>query len=167
MFLILILLFTIVPMVEIYVLIELLSTIGLPATILIALGTGVLGVSLARQQGLATLGRIQQQLAAKQPPTDALIDGAMILLAGMVLIMPGVMTDLFGFALLVPPIRALLKPLLAAVFKSRVRSTNAGGPTVHVWSSIPRAEPNDPGTIGRGDDVIDAEVIDVRTKDAD
>ncbi len=163
MFLILLLLFTVLPMVEIYLLIGLWDTIGLPATILIALGTGVLGVSLARQQGLATLVRIQQQLAAKQPPTDALVDGAMILLAGLVLFTPGVLTDVFGFALLIPPVRAILKPLLAAFFRRRMHSTQAGGANVHVWSSMPREASHDPDDV----DVIEAEVIEVRTKDAD
>lgn len=166
MLLTLILLFTVLPMVEIALLIELWDAIGLLPTIAIALGTGVLGVALAQAQGLATLSKIQQQLRARERPTETLLDGAMILLAGVVLITPGVLTDLVGFALLVPPIRALLKPWVVALFKRRMQSRSVGGSTVHVWTSgtdTPRMGSDDPP---RGD-VIDAEVVEVRTKEDD
>ncbi|QDT67166.1 phage T7 F exclusion suppressor FxsA [Planctomycetes bacterium MalM25] len=161
MFLILLLLFTLLPIVEIALLVKLGGAIGWPLTLLIALGTGALGAALARQQGLATLSRISRQMAAGEPPTDSLIDGAMILMAGAVLITPGVLTDAFGFALLMPPVRAVLKPLLAAAVKRHVRMSAGQGGNVRVWTT---GSPP-PGT-PRGD-VVDAEVIEVRTRDAE
>lgn len=161
MFLILLLLFTVLPIVEIALLVQLGSSIGWIPTLFLALGTGALGATLARQQGLNTLARISRQMAAGEPPTDSLIDGAMILLAGAVLVTPGVLTDAFGFALLAPPVRALLKPLLAAAVKRHVRSSVAQGGTVHVWSTG-----SAPPDSQRGD-VVDAEVIEVRTHDAE
>ena len=160
LFLTLLLLFTVLPIVEIALLVQLGGAIGWPLTLLVALGTGALGAALARQQGLTTLARISQQMAVGEAPTDSLIDGAMILLAGAVLITPGVLTDAFGFALLLPPVRAVLKPLLAAAVKRHVRSSVSRGGTVHVWST--GAPPNE---APRGD-VIDAEVIEVRSHDA-
>lgn len=162
MLLILVLLFTVLPIVEIGLLFRLWEAIGLGPTLLIALGTGVLGASLARYQGLMTLGRISRQLAAGEPPADALVDGAMILVAGAVLITPGVLTDAFGFALLLPPVRAGLKPLLRAAFRRRLQR---GGGSVRVWTHgvDPRRGPG-----GRsGGDVLEGEVLEVRTKDAD
>lgn len=163
MLLVLILLFTVLPVLEISLLIELGQSIGWGWTLLIALGTGVLGASLARQQGLATLARISQQLADRQPPADALVDGAMILIAGAVLITPGILTDAFGFALLLPPVRALLKPLLRAALRRTVRRQGGAGGTVNVWSI------GNPPNASRGptvdSDVIEGEVIDVQTRD--
>lgn len=160
--LVLILLFTVLPVLEISLLIELGQSIGWGWTLLIALGTGVLGASLARQQGLATLARISQQLADRQPPADALVDGAMILIAGAVLITPGILTDAFGFALLLPPVRALLKPLLRAALRRTVRRQGGAG-KVNVWSI------GNPPNVSRGptvdSDVIEGEVIDVQTRD--
>ncbi|MEO0528975.1 MAG: FxsA family protein [Planctomycetota bacterium] len=160
MLLALVLLFTILPIVEITLLIELGKAIGIGWTLLIALGTGVLGASLAKQQGLATLARISAQLRAREAPTDALVDGAMILFAGAVLITPGILTDAFGFALLLPPVRAVLKPLLRAAFRRAVKRQGTGA-TVHVWStgSMPRDM--------KDHDIIEGEVIDVQTHDAE
>ena len=158
----LLLLFTVLPLVEFSLLLWIHEQTDLITTVLIVLGTGALGAALAKQRGLATLSRIQRQLASGEAPTDALVDGAMILLAGAVLITPGVLTDAFGFALLAPPVRAVLKPLLRAWFVRRMR-TGASGVKTFVWTSGggPQApfEPQQPG--GR---VVDVEVTEVRTR---
>ena len=158
MLLILLLLFCALPFVELMLLVRLWEAIGLLPTLMIALGTGALGATLARQQGLATLARISSGLSQGEPPTDALVDGAMILLAGAVLITPGVLTDAFGFALLVPPVRQALKPLLRLVFRRMMRRAGERGATVVWHSGQPPAE--------RGD-VIDVEVTEVRSRDPD
>lgn len=162
MLLTLLLLFTVLPMIEIYLLVALWDAIGLLPTLAIALGTGVLGAALARHQGLMTLARISQQLSAGKPPADSLVDGAMILLAGALLVTPGVLTDAVGFSLLIPPARAALKPLLRAVFLRRLHKHSVGQ-GAYVWtfgSTEGRTE-------RRGDGVVEAEVIDVRTRDVD
>lgn len=162
MLLILILLFIVLPIVEFGLLYSLASEIGLLPTLLIALGTGILGASLTRSQGLATLARINRQMSGGEVPADALVDGAMILVAGAVLITPGILTDAFGFSLLMPPVRAALKPLLKAFFRRRLKRHPGSAP---VWSfgGTPPSGPARPA----GDEVLEGEILEVRTKNAD
>jgi len=93
------------PLAELYVLIEVGSQIGALSTILISIFTAVLGAWLVRMQGLAVLFRVQQSLARGEPPALELMEGALLLVAGLVLLFPGFITDALGFLLLVPPLR--------------------------------------------------------------
>ncbi len=104
----LLLLFTLVPLLEIYLLIEVGRVIGPALTIALVLGTGVLGAALARREGWRTMQALQQRLNRREVPTAELIDGGLILAAGLLLITPGLLTDLTGFILLLPPGRALV-----------------------------------------------------------
>lgn len=105
----LLLLFILVPTLELILLIQIGRWIGtLPTVGLIAL-TGIVGAYLARQQGLKVLRQIQQELQNGRVPGEALLDGAMILVAGAVLMTPGVLTDAFGFTLLIPQSRRLIR----------------------------------------------------------
>jgi len=115
----LLILFTVVPLVELWLLLWIGSRTGLVFTVSLVLATGILGAALARQQGWQAWRGIHEQLARGQMPTSALVDGLMILTAGTLLITPGVLTDLVGFSLLVPPLRSLLKRRVAAWLKSR------------------------------------------------
>jgi len=121
MFLRLLLLFTVVPLVELYLLITIGGVIGVAATIAIVLGTGILGAWLARWQGLAVLRRINEEMAAGRLPTDALIDGLLVLVAAAVLLTPGLLTDTAGFVLLVPAGRAVVRKAVAAAIARRVQ----------------------------------------------
>jgi UPF0716 protein FxsA len=114
MFLRLLLLFTLVPLLELFLLIKIGGAIGVAPTIAIVIVTGVLGAALARWQGLGVLRRLQDDLAAGRPPTDALIDGLLIFVAGAVLLTPGLITDALGFLLLVPAGRAAVRKLVSA-----------------------------------------------------
>ncbi len=116
----LILLFVSMPLIELWLLLRLAEAIELGPTILVVIMTGVVGASLARRQGLRTYMRVQSDLAAGRMPASEIVDGLLILVAGVVLITPGLMTDVFGFCLLVPPIRAVLKRKVAAYFRSRM-----------------------------------------------
>ena len=120
MFLYLLLLLTTVPIVELIILFRIADRFEWGPTIALVLITGVLGAWLARREGLKTLGRIQSDLARGVPPTSAMVDGLLILVAGAVLITPGILTDLFGFALLIPPCRSWIRRRLAEAFKKRV-----------------------------------------------
>lgn len=119
-------LFVILPLAELALLLQIGQAIDWPATIGLVLVTGLAGSALARWQGTKALREIQTQLAAGQLPGRALFDGALILLAGAVLITPGVITDAFGFLLLLPPFRGLLARLLAGWAASRI-NVNIGG----------------------------------------
>ncbi len=120
MFLRLLLLLTIVPLVELVILLRLADRFGWRSTVGLILVTGAIGAWLARREGLKAMARIRADLAAGVAPTGAVVDGALILLAGAVLVTPGVLTDLCGFALLVSPIRRWVRHRLAAAFKKRV-----------------------------------------------
>jgi UPF0716 protein FxsA len=114
MFLRLLLLFTLVPLLELFILVKLGSVIGVGATVLIVIATGVLGASLARWQGLGVLRRLTQDLERGRLPADALLDGLLIFIAGAVLLTPGLITDVLGFLLLLPAGRAVVKKTVAA-----------------------------------------------------
>lgn len=122
MFLRLLLLFTVVPLVELTLLVYLGQEVGLWPTIALVLGTGILGAWLAKLQGLLVLRQVQGELARGRLPTDALVDGALILVAGTLLLTPGLITDLWGFVLLVPPGRALARRWAMAALGRRLRS---------------------------------------------
>jgi UPF0716 protein FxsA len=122
----LLLLFTVVPVAELALLIQLGRLIGLAPTMAIVLLTGVAGAALARWQGLATLRRVQSEIAEGRMPAGALIDGLLILLAGAMLLTPGLITDAVGFLLLVPPTRAAVRRALVEAFRRRM----PGGGTV-------------------------------------
>lgn len=126
MFLRLLLLFTVVPLVELFLLVKLGTVIGVGPTVLIVLFTGFLGAVLARWQGLGVIRRLSTDLEQGRLPADALIDGLLILIAGAVLLTPGLLTDAFGFFLLVPPGRALVRKALASRFQNKAVEIDPG-----------------------------------------
>ena len=111
MFIRLLILFTLVPLIELYLLLQVGNRIGVFPTIAIILLTGAAGAWLARRQGLGLLRRLQTELAAGRLPAGDLLDGAMVLVGGVLLLAPGFCTDLFGLALLTPLSRRGLKHL--------------------------------------------------------
>lgn len=105
----LILLFTLVPLIELAVLIKIGQHMGVAYTIGIVLLTGVAGAYLAKMQGLITLRRIQEDINQGMMPADKLFDGVLILCSGILLLTPGLLTDIIGFMGLIPLTRNLLK----------------------------------------------------------
>ena len=144
----LLILLTVVPLVEVVILIRIAEYLSWGPTIGLVVVTGVLGAWLARREGLRVLRRIQADLARGVPPTGAMVDGALILVAGLVLVTPGVLTDLCGFALLVPPIRAWVKRKLAEYFRTRILHVDQDGPApfVDVEATSRPAQPEDSDT---------------------
>lgn len=113
----LLLLFTIVPVIELVILFKVGSLIGAAPTIALILLTGVAGAYLARTQGLDLAYRIQAELNQGRLPTEELLDGAMILAGGILLLTPGFFTDIFGIVLLVPITRTFCKKSIRAWMK--------------------------------------------------
>lgn len=105
----LILLFTIVPVVELFLLIKVGQVIGAWSTVSIVILTGVGGAYLAKMQGLITLAKIQEEVNQGIMPADKLFDGFLILCSGILLLTPGFLTDLLGFMGLIPWTRNLVK----------------------------------------------------------
>ena len=102
----LICLFTLIPLIELAILWKLTS---LKIAILIVIGTGILGAVLARRQGMRWRETMARQLQRGEMPADGIFDGLLIFLAGALLVTPGVLTDVVGFGLLVPPFRDWVK----------------------------------------------------------
>jgi len=113
------LLLIIVPVVEIYFLIQVGSAIGAFPTVLLVVATAVLGAFLFRQQGMSTFQRVQASLARGEIPATEMIEGAMLLVCGGLLLTPGFVTDAVGFACLVP---ALRRKLALSILESSIVS---------------------------------------------
>jgi UPF0716 protein FxsA len=109
-----------VPLIELFILIEVGSAIGALATIGLCVATAVLGTALLRQQGLRTLRRAQQSLDQRRLPALELLEGVVLVLGGIVLLFPGLVTDLFGFACLLPFSRRWLVRLMLSRLELRV-----------------------------------------------
>ncbi|BBP46666.1 hypothetical protein THMIRHAS_20390 [Thiosulfatimonas sediminis] len=97
--------FLLIPLLELYLLIELGSVIGALPTVLWVIGTAVVGVYLIRRQGMATMLQAQQELQEGKPPQQAVINGVLIFIGGVLLFIPGLITDTLGGLLLLAPLR--------------------------------------------------------------
>ncbi len=117
----LLLLFVGLPLIELALLIKLGQLWGVWPTIGLVVITGIVGASLARIQGFLVYTRIQNELAQGRMPAEELIDGLLILVGGVVLLTPGILTDLFGFAMLLPLTRLFFKRWLRRRFDSMVQ----------------------------------------------
>ncbi len=106
-------LFVIIPLSEIFVFMKVSGQIGLGTALLMALGTAILGGALVRYQGIQTLLNAQESMQKGTIPSKELFDGLCIVAAGATLITPGFITDVLGFALLVPAIRGVLRDKLS------------------------------------------------------
>ena len=113
----LLLLFICVPLIEVLILIKLGSLFGFWPTIFLVIGTGILGAYLAKLYGLTVWYKIHQDIQAGKMPTDKLVDGLLILIGGIVLLTPGLLTDIFGLLLLFPYTRNYFKRFANSKFK--------------------------------------------------
>ena len=124
----LIFVFTIVPLIELAILIYLGTIIGALYTILIVVVTGILGAVMTRYQGMVTLSKIRSNIENGIIPANELFDGALILAGGLLLLTPGIITDIIGFALLVPYTRRIVRRLSRSLV---LRKIETGG--IHYW----------------------------------
>ena len=108
--------FTIIPFIEIYLLIKLGSYLGAFNTVIIVILTAFFGALLARYQGFQTMLRVRESLERGEMPAEELIDALLILLAGIVLLTPGFLTDLAGLVILIPSTRLMFKRWLRKKF---------------------------------------------------
>ena len=147
----LLLLFTIVPLVELWLLLEIGEMIGLWPTIALILATGVIGASLARWQGALCLQTMQKQIHGGQLPTDSLLDGLGILVAAAFLVTPGVLTDIVGFGLLIPPVRRVVRRTVAKLIRAKI---------TNIAASTAGQAPGDNPSSQDHDRIIDVRLID-------
>jgi len=125
MFLRLAALFICIPLIELYLLFLVGGRIGPGLTIALVVVTGFIGASLARQQGFKVWRKIQAELNTGQMPAGELIDGLLVLIGGIVLLTPGLLTDLCGFALMIPGVRAAVKARLQQRFQVTAKQFHA------------------------------------------
>ena len=159
MFPFLLLLFFLVPLIEIYLLIEIGGIIGVGWTIFSVVFTAVLGAFLVRAQGFATVARVRNQVDRGELPAVEIFEGLFLLVAGALLLTPGFFTDAIGFACLTPPLRrGLIRHILAnGNLQSHFRAGATGQPSHGQYRSGHTS--NSSGGQGR---VIDVEYHDVR-----
>ncbi len=122
----LVLLFILVPIAELYVIIQVGGAIGVGPTIAILILDGFLGAFLLRQQGRAAWVRFNRALAENRLPHKEVLDGVLIIFGGALLLTPGFLTDIVGLILLIPPTRAIVRALMARIVRGRLSMGPAG-----------------------------------------
>jgi len=148
----LVLLFIVMPIAELYVIIQVGQAIGLIPTVILLLVDGFLGAALARSQGRAAWRRFNEAMAAGRVPAKEVFDGAAIIFGGALLLSPGFITDVLGLALLLPPTRALLQrtllrgarmfgPARPLFFLLEMRKRRGGGSTSPGGAAPPGPSP--------------------------
>jgi UPF0716 protein FxsA len=133
------LLFIVMPIVEIAILLRVGDALGWLPTLAIVVITAVLGTSMLRQQGMATLARARERMGAGQMPAQQLLEGVLLLIGGVLLLTPGFVTDAFGFACLIPLSRRWLAAQLVARSKMFAGGVIVGG------GRMPGADNSDAG----------------------
>ena len=133
----LVLLFIVVPIVELYVIIQIGSLIGVWPTIALLLADALLGSLLLRHQGRGAWRRFNQALAERRFPGREVADGLLIAIGGTLLLTPGFVTDIFGAIFLIPPTRALVRRLLRGYMGKRFAVVGVPGPGAAPGPSAP------------------------------
>jgi UPF0716 protein FxsA len=150
------LLFVVIPLLELYLLIQLGQWVGLGPTLALVVATGLGGAVLARREGWRAFRRFGAAVARGEVPTDAALDGLAVLVGGAFLLTPGVLTDVVGFGLLLPPVRALFKRRVVSSLKARVATGGIQflfyGPAAGAWMSRHRGPGGSSGAPGEEPD---------------
>jgi UPF0716 protein FxsA len=130
----------VMAVIEIYVIVLVAQSIGALSTIALLFLCSIIGVWLAKREGFGVVARLRDRVAAREPPTNELIDGFLILVGGLLLLIPGFVSDVIGVLLLIPPTRALARGMIKRRFRVSVYGV-----------ALPRRQ---------DDDVIDVDPID-------
>jgi UPF0716 protein FxsA len=123
----LVVLFIVVPIAELYVLIQIGQAIGILPTIALLILDSILGAALMRSQGRAAWLRFNGALAEGRVPGREVLDGALVIFGGALLLTPGFLSDILGLILLLPPTRALVRTVLVRRFGGRIVAGAASG----------------------------------------
>ncbi len=130
---VLFIIFVVVPIAELYVLIQIGQAIGVLPTIALLIADSLLGAWLMRSQGRAAWLRFNAALAEGRVPGREVMDGALVIFGGALLLTPGFLSDILGLILLLPPTRAVVRKILLARFGSRILATAASGAQSRVF----------------------------------
>jgi UPF0716 protein FxsA len=131
-----------VPVVELYVIVQVSHAIGVVNTLGLLVAVSIVGGWIVKRQGLSVWRRVNLSVSSGRVPGDELIDGFLVLLAGALIVVPGFVTDALGLLLLLPPVRALVRVWTRHRFGRRVEVIRAtyGGPIYDVSDDEPRGE---------------------------
>lgn len=124
--------FILLPLAELYVIVQVGQAIGILPTLAILLADGFLGAALARSQGRATWAAFNRAMAEGRIPGREVFDGAMVIFGGALLLSPGFLTDVLGIGLLLPPGRAIVRRML----KGAAKRTPTGRPVFFVYDRV-------------------------------
>ena len=125
--LLLVILFIVVPVLELYVIIQVGQLIGVVPTLILLLAGALLGSWLLRHQGRGAWRRFNKALAERRFPGREVVDGVLIIIGGTLLLTPGFLTDIIGIFLLVPPTRAIARRVLKRLTIGRFMVVGMGG----------------------------------------
>jgi len=150
------LIFVIVPILELAVIIQIGSAIGVLPTIAILIADALLGAALMRSQSRATWQRFNVTLAEGRVPGREVMDGALVIFGGALMLTPGFITDILGLFLLLPPTRAVVRAVLVRRYGSRLVATAASGAQTRFFSFGTRPGPDD--------DVVDSSATDIDSR---
>lgn len=124
----LLLLFILMFMIEIALLVRISQYIGVLTTVTLVIGAGLAGSFLARREGIKTWLAVHASIQRGESPAAHLIEGLLILIAGVLLMMPGLISDIAGFALLLPPLRRAVGRRIAHRIRRHIQIIHPGGP---------------------------------------
>jgi len=134
--------FIVVPVIEIYLITQVASQIAWGPTIVLVIGVSLIGAYLVKREGLGVIERIRGGFGEMRVPTNELADGAMIFFASALMLTPGFLTDFVGLALLIPPIRALMRGPVVKFFSKRLEVKAQGfGVPPGAFTSNPTSNP--------------------------
>ena len=156
-FVLLALVFLLVPIAELYLIVQVAGTIGVPETLLLLIGISLLGAWLAKIAGISVLARLQRTIRAGKVPSAEVVDGGLVLLAGALMITPGFLSDMLAIVLLLPPSRAVVRGVVLRRIRARgglfsvVTSMpdDARAPVDDVWDVDSWEDPPDRPSLGR------------------
>ncbi|MDX6689001.1 MAG: protein FxsA [Solirubrobacteraceae bacterium] len=162
--LLLVLLFIVVPIAELYVLIQVGQAIGVLPTIALLIADSILGAALMRSQGRAAWRRFNLALQEGRVPHREVLDGVLVIFGGALLLTPGFLSDILGLILLLPPTRAIVRTVLVRRFAGQIASGAARGAGARMGNMFTFQSGGRPraggGRSGDGD-VVDGEATEV------
>ena len=148
------LLFTIVPFIELFLLMQVGDVVGFWPTVGMILLTGITGAWLSKREGLRVFREYQQALAEMRMPKEGLTSGLLVLVGGVLMIAPGVLTDITGILLMIPPVRRVVAGWVERYVEKHILGAKAGGGgfrqvqtsrgVAHVWTSASGVKSEEP-----------------------
>lgn len=145
-----------IPLADSLLLVVVADELGWPATVLLVVLTGLVGMLLVRAEGRTTLRRLQTKLATGELPTDELLDAGLLIAAGAFLLTPGLVTDSLGFLLVFPPTRYPIRGLIKRIARPYVDRRTGGFVTGEVYTGgFPATDADAGATVDIDEDAYD------------